>query len=364
MGKTKKISWKPFDKMVQETGSRIGQIYGVEHRVLFAEIISAASGSSYVRIPREFALMSPKPTKNIYKVEGAYSIYYTDLQNQLKESPIPLLSNDGEFLVSTTEVFTFIKKLSPVKQQTISQALEDIKMATGVDISDEDDDEKSSSSSTSTTKDKDVEDEVEGGDEGDEGGGPIVKDTIIEFDSDDEIEDFFDSKNQVVPSNKEKKPHKTLEKSKGVEIESFYVGVIYPLLTLKDFFKKARASELEKYAALAKEEVGKFEARITSQMISQIDQKLDSLRERMASKISEFAQKEKVIQKAIKDDQKALRDAQQILRREMAIEPKKFEEKVSEAKDNLRDLHIKLSQVKEDTKGVLRNFLAALEEID
>jgi hypothetical protein len=305
--------------------------------------------------------MSPKPTKNIYKVEGAYSIYYTDLQNQLKESSTPLLSNDGEFLVSTTEVFTFIKKLTPVKQQTISQALEDIKMATGVDISDDDEEVKGGDKSSSTSSSEE-EEEAEDKGQGDDGDGDIIaKDTIIEFDSDDEIEDYFDNKKQDEASHK---PHKTPQKTKGVELESFYVGVIYALLSLKDFFKKARAGELEKYAALAKEEVGKFETQITTRMISQIDQKLDSLRERMASKISEFAQREKAIQKAIRDDQKALRDAQQILRREMAIEPKKFEEKVSEAKDNLRDLHLKLSQVKEDTKVVLRNFLAALEEID
>lgn len=348
MGKTRKISWKAFDKMTQDFGAKTGQTFGIEHRVFFVEIISPLAGSIYVRIPRDFALMSPKPTKNVYKVSEAYSTYYSNLQNQLKGAPLPVLSNDGEFLISATEVFTFIKNLSLAKGHTISQAVEDIKMATGVDISDED--ESSSSSSSSDEKEEGL---IEEGLEEDKG-------TVIEFDSDDEIEDYFENQEKTSTKSKPQKPPKTPK----VEHEAFHVGVIYPMLQLKEFFKKVRDREIEKYETLAKENVEKFEKNITQDMVSQIDRVLDSLRDRMALKISEFAKEERSIQKNMTDTRKVLRGAQQILIREMAVDPKKLQEKIVEAKSDLRELYIKLTQVKEDTRRTLREFLAALEEIE
>lgn len=353
MGKTRKISWKALDQMVHNLGGKLGQTFGVEHRVLFVEIILPLSGSLYVRIPSDFALMSPKTTKAIYRVGEAYASYYSKLQEQLKTAPISVLSNDGEFVVSTNEVFTFIKNLSMVREDTISNAIEDIKLATGVDISDE---EVSGSSSKSEEEEEEdgpgQEPETPGEDNG----------TVIEFDSDDEIEDYFENPEPQAPPREKVKPTKV--KPRQPDLETFHVGIIYPYLHLKEFFKKVRDREFEKYEQSIKEGLEKFESGITQDMVSQIDRVLDDLRSRMAVKISEYVQREKAILRKMNEVKRVLKGAQQILLREMAIDPKKLQEQISDAKNDLRDLHINLTQVKEDSRRTLREFLAALEEIE
>ena len=351
--KIKKFKWEPFEKLLAKSGSRSRQVLGVGSRAFFVEVVTPSSGSFYLKIPGDYALMSPRPIKEIYKVGEAYSSYYMDLQDQLKSAPIPVVSIDGDFLVTSTEVFTFNKHLTPLKVKTTEQTLEEIKVSSGIDISDEDDSEESSSKEEPEPVVTDLVEEVQ------------PSETIIEFDSEDEMEDFFQKKEK---KKKKKVEDDTSEKKsspqESTKPEVLQIGVVFPLLTINDIWRKNRDGTLQSWAASAKNKVAEFESGNIKGMIAQIDSKINALRDRMAAKIAQNDREEKRIQKEIQNKEKSRREARQILDKQMALQPKEVERVEAQAKKELASLHIALAQEREDIKFTLKYFLSALDEIE
>ena len=352
--KIKKFKWDPFEKLLAKSGSRSRQVLGIGSRAFFVEVVTPSSGSFYLKIPGDYALMSPRPVKEIYKVGEAYSSYYMDLQDQLKSAPIPMVSIDGDFLVTATEVFTFNKHLTPLKVKTTEQALEEIKMSSGIDISDDDDGSSESSSSKEEPEPMmaDLVEEVQ------------PSETIIEFDSEDEMEDFFQKKEKKKKKVEEASPEKKPIQQESAKPEVLQIGVVFPLLTINDIWRKNRDGTLQSWAASAKNKVTEFESGNIKGMISQIDSKIDALRDRMAVKIAQNAREEKRIQREIQSKEKSRRDARQILDKQMALQPKEVEKVEAQAKKELASLHIALVQEREDIKFTLKYFLSALDEIE
>jgi hypothetical protein len=189
--------------------------------------------------------------------------------------------------------------------------------------------------------------------------------TIIEFDSEDEMEDFFQKKEKkkkkkVEDDTSEKKP----SPQESTKPEVLQIGVVFPLLTINDIWRKNRDGTLQSWAASAKNKVAEFESGNIKGMIAQIDSKINALRDRMAAKIAQNDREEKRIQKEIQNKEKSRREARQILDKQMALQPKEVERVEAQAKKELASLHIALAQEREDIKFTLKYFLSALDEIE
>lgn len=366
----KKIKWAPFEKLLAESDVRPSQTMGVGQRVFFVELQSPEFGSAYLRIPPNFALMSPRAVRVIYPVGEAYSKYYSELQSTLKKSPQPILSVDGEFMVSAGETWTFNKNLALATPRSAVKTFHDLKLATGVDVSD-----------SSSSEEGDGEAEVKKDDE------PEIllpslalnpeepQEVVIQFDSDDEVEDLLGND----APKKKKDKHKNGEKkdrpegrdrpkegkkssSTDLDVEVLQAGVLYPLITLKDLFKKARERSLVKFLTDAKTLTQAFENSLLTDLMGQIDRTLDGLKDRMAKKVADFHNKERSILIGIRKTERTLREAKKTS--ELSLDVPRYQSIINEAKGDLKELYIGLANAREDTKFSLRTFLASLDAIE
>lgn len=354
-----RIKWGPFEGMLAQSGSRPGQCMGIGQRVFFIEIVNPQSGSAYVQIPSSFALLTTKTVREIHPVGSAYSKYYSELQTTLKTAsgtsptaPLAstLISIDGEFVVTATDIYTFNKKMAPVVEKSAIKTLESIKLETGVDVSD--------SSLDSSEGPDDVAGDVA---EVDLGDGPV--EVVIEFDSEDEMGDFFEEKG-VEPTPKTEK--KTIsERTTGeTTIDTLQAGVLYPLLQLKEFYKRTRDSSLAPHLLDLRDQTRKFEDSLLDDLKNSINAKLDDLGTRMATKVAKFELERRGIQHKITKTKKALADAQRMSEMAISTEVKRYEDLINEAKSDLRMLYASLSNSTENIKDTLRTFLSDLDDIE
>jgi hypothetical protein len=342
--KTKTFSWKPFEKLLAKGKTRPGVILGVGKRVKFVEIITESNGSLYLNIPDTFALMAPVPTRDIYKVSSSYKDYYFELQNQLKESTISIVSIDGEFLVTKDEVYTFNKKLSPPVPKTAKQIVDDIKFSEGISLSSSDEDSEEDEVlpvPLLPAEDEEIE-------------------TIIQFDSDDEVEDYFEKE----PIKKELMSSETSKILTKVEPDALEAGILFLLINLKDLFKQINSGEFDSKIASSLLALKKFKEGLISNLITSIDKSVDSLRTKIAEKITIFEKKKRAVEKEIVESNKALRDAQKVIERSLALDPRNFQNIVKDTKSSLRSLHLKLAREEEELKYFLRNMNSAITDLD
>jgi len=363
----KKIKWAPFEKLLAESDVRPSQTMGVGQRVFFVELQSPEFGSAYLRIPPNFALMSPRAVRVIYPVGEAYSKYYSELQTTLKKSPQPILSVDGEFMVSAGETWTFNKNLALATPRSAVKTFHDLKLATGVDVSD-----------SSSSEEGDGEAEAKKDDE------PEIllpslalnseepQEVVIQFDSDDEVEDLLGNdapkkkkdkhKNGDRPEGRDRPKEGKKSSSTDLDVEVLQAGVLYPLITLKDLFKKARERSLVKFLTDAKTLTQAFENSLLTDLMGQIDRTLDGLKDRMAKKVADFHNKERSILIGIRKTERTLREAKKTS--ELSLDVPRYQSIINEAKGDLKELYIGLANAREDTKFSLRTFLASLDAIE
>lgn len=355
--KPKKAEWAPFEKMLNSVNSKAGICYGHDRRVMFAEVISPSKGSFFVRIPDNLPIQSPKPCKEIYKVNNTFSEYYSPLQTHLASNEIPLISIDGEFLVSGTEIYSTIKDGDAVlasKSKTLKEVIEAAKVDYGLTLSSDSssEEEDSSSEDSSEVKRKIREDVIE----------------ELVFASEDELDDFFENPTDL-PEQKSSKKKKFLlatslngenDREEETELSS---GVLYPLLSLKELFKKINDSSFSSFLTVATASKENFELKVVSDLVSQLETKFNLLKKRIFEKVESYTSGERDVKSAIKNYEKTLTDHIRVLEKGITLDPETTKVALKEAKDSLRESYLKLHQIREDRKFALRNFISAIEDI-
>lgn len=355
-----RIKWGPFETMLAKSGSRPGQCLGVGHRALLVEIVNPQSGSAYIQIPSSFALLTSKSVREINPVSAAYFKYYSELQTTLKKYPggstsstsstsssLPaLVSIDGEFVVTATDIYTFNKKMALATEKSAIKTFESLKLETGMDVSDSSLEESEVIETEIPPENIDLEE------------GPV--EVVIHFDSDDEMGDYFEETEKT----ETKKSAKNHEPEDSYGIETLQAGVLYPLIQFKDFFKRSRDGTLPDHLIFLRDQTKKFEDGLLDELKDAISEKLDDLGTRMANKVAKFELERRGIQHKINRTKKTLSDAQKMSGMAISTEVKKYQDIINEAKLDLRELYASLANATETIKDLLRAFLSDLDDIE
>lgn len=331
------VSHSKFVAMLSKAGCKVGNVYGLQRSAKFVEILSAGQQTFYLLVTKSYELIWPTPIKQLYDLSPSYANLYSRTQSVLAKCRG--ISVTGELLITDAKAWALLPGYSQAPSvdvlTSIQEKIREIEQTSGHDILPEDPSGPPARGPLG------------------EGGAKSRVELVDNFGQ--PIEEVFT--HIVGPRG----PPEQVEIPRIEESErlSFEVGVLYPLVTLNEFYSNLAA--FERYLAERKAECGRVEMLENDLAFREIELKLIKLRDVMVNNIASLQTREAELVAKAKKLEGVYQSSKIFSDSPVSLNQQGLKDTMAQASAHLRTLNVEIIQVREDIKRQIRSYQEGLD---